>query len=577
MNRLLRRVLLLSPVAAALVVLVPGTASAHPLGNFTVNRYSGIVVTTDAVTVDHVRDLAEIPTAQRRPTIDTSGDDRLSRSELAAWARAECRSAGDDLRVEVDGRPAPLSVRSATARTSKGQAGLPVLRLECSLRAPVSLSGPTSVALVDAAGEREVGWKEVTAVGDGVTLTASDVPERTSSRRLTSYPQDLLSSPLDVTGARLEARPGGPRLQPAATDGSAGSGAAVGTTAALTRGADRLTLAFESLVPGSDQGPLAATVALLGAIVLGAAHAVAPGHGKTVMAFFLSGRRDGALRSAATVGATVTVTHTAGVLLLGLIVSAGTAFAPARLYPWLGLVSGLLVLLVGLSLLRSARHPHTHAHGPDGSHIHPGDSHGHPHDGSPGHPHEHDHSHDHSAGHSAANGHEHPHPHGHGHDHEHPHPVAPSHGRAGVATLERTGTVPTALVRSDHGDPAQDPPRQDAEPAPSSHRSLIAMGLAGGLVPSPSALIVFLGATGLGHPWFGVALVVAFGVGMATTLAAVGLLVMRLRERAESRLRARPSSRLAPLLRLAPLVTASAVVVLGTVVALRGLSGTGLL
>ena len=103
------------------------------------------------------------------------------------------------------------------------------------------------------------------------------------------------------------------------------------------------------------------------------------------------------------------------------------------------------------------------------------------------------------------------------------------------------------------------------------------MGLAGGLVPSPSALVVFLGATGLGHPWFGVALVVAFGVGMATTLAVAGLLVMRLRHRAESRLHARPGSRLAPLLRLAPLVTASAVVVLGAVVAVRGLSGTGLL
>ncbi len=556
MNRLLRRVVLLVPVAAALVVLVPGTASAHPLGNFTVNRYSGIVVSTDAVTVDHVRDLAEIPTAQRRPAIDTSGDGRLSGGELSAWARTECRSAADDLRVQVDGRPAPLSVRSATARSSKGQAGLPVLRLECSLRAPVSVSGPTAVTLDDASGEREVGWKEVTAVGDGVTLTSSDVPDRTSSARLTSYPQDLLSSPLDVTGARLEARPGGARLQPAATGGTAGSDAADGTTAALTRGADRLTLAFESLVPGSGQGPLAAMVALLGAIVLGAAHAVAPGHGKTVMAFYLSGRRDGALRSAATVGATVTVTHTAGVLLLGLLVSAGTAFAPARLYPWLGLVSGLLVLVVGLTLLRSARHPHTHA--PDGSHAH-GHGHDHPH------PHPHDHGHD-SAGHSHSAGHDHGHP--------HPHDVAPSHDRAAIATLERAGAITQAHSHSDHGDPAH---RDDRQPADTSRRSLIAMGLAGGLVPSPSALIVFLGATGLGHPWFGVALVVAFGVGMATTLAVAGLLVMRLRHRAEARLDTHPGSRFAPLLRLAPLLTASAVVILGAVVALRGLSGTGLL
>ena len=70
----------------------------------------------------------------------------------------------------------------------------------------------------------------MTAVGDGVTLTSSDVPDRTSSARLTSYPQDLLSSPLDVTAARLEARPGGTRLQPAAA--AAGAPTADGTTAA---------------------------------------------------------------------------------------------------------------------------------------------------------------------------------------------------------------------------------------------------------------------------------------------------------------------------------------------------------
>ena len=105
----------------------------------------------------------------------------------------------------------------------------------------------------------------------------------------------------------------------------------------------------------------------------------------------------------------------------------------------------------------------------------------------------------------------------------------------------------------------------------------MAIGLAGGLLPSPSALIVFLGATGLGHPWFGVALVVAFGLGMATTLAVVGLLVMRLRERAEHRLSAHPAGRFAPLLRVVPLVTAGSVVVLGAALAFRGFRATGII
>ena len=98
----------------------------------------------------------------------------------------------------------------------------------------------------------------------------------------------------------------------------------------------------------------------------------------------------------------------------------------------------------------------------------------------------------------------------------------------------------------------------------------MAIGVAGGLLPSPSAVLVFLGALALGHPWFGVSLVLAFGIGMAATLCVVGLLVMHLRDRAESRLEVRPSSRLAPLVRAFPLVTALAVTVLGTLLALRG-------
>jgi ABC-type nickel/cobalt efflux system permease component RcnA len=137
---------------------------------------------------------------------------------------------------------------------------------------------------------------------------------------------------------------------------------------------------FQRLATRYDGSPVVALTALLAALLLGAGHALAPGHGKTIMAFYLSGRRQGALRAAATVGATVTATHTAGVLLLGVLVGAGTAFVPARLYPWLGVLSGLLVLGVGLSLLRSARHGHVHGpgghvHGP-GGHVHgPGGHH----------------------------------------------------------------------------------------------------------------------------------------------------------------------------------------------------------
>ncbi|MCY7373999.1 MAG: sulfite exporter TauE/SafE family protein, partial [Spirochaetaceae bacterium] len=503
---------------------------------------SGVIVSMEKVTVDHIVDIAEIPTAQRKPAIDTSGDGTMSKRELAAWVRTECAAATDELQLTLDGLPAALSVAASTARLVPGQAGLPILRGECSLTSDIArLTEATEVRLVDTAGDRDVGWKEMTANGDGTTVTTSDVPRKTRSARLTAYPKDLLSSPLGVTEARFEVAPGGPRL----TTVAVGSGLPTGV---LARGTDRLTLEFEKLLERYDGGPVLFIVVLLASLLLGATHAIAPGHGKTIMAFYLSGRREGALRSAATVGATITGTHTAGVLALGLLVSAGTSFAPARLYPWLGVVSGLLVVAVGLTLLRAARRGapgHTHGNGP-GQHSHGPVQATAPARGElvtsvaadPG-------------AHAGLGStvevidphHEH-HPHDHDHDHPHEHPSEPEH----------THEVP------------------DLSP-----RGLVAIGLAGGLLPSPSALIVFLGATGLGHPWFGVALVVAFGLGMATTLAVVGLLVMRLRERAERRLSAHPAGRFAPLLRVVPLVTAASVVFLGAALAFRGFRATGII
>jgi nickel/cobalt exporter len=90
------------------------------------------------------------------------------------------------------------------------------------------------------------------------------------------------------------------------------------------------------------------------------------------------------------------------------------------------------------------------------------------------------------------------------------------------------------------------------------------MGVAGGLVPSPSALVVLLGAIGLGHTWFGVLLVAAYGVGMAGTLTAAGLLLIRLR----NRFSARPRRALARIMRLMP--AGSAVLVLCVGLGLAG-------
>ncbi|MGH9277544.1 MAG: high frequency lysogenization protein HflD, partial [Acidimicrobiales bacterium] len=184
-------------------------------------------------------------------------------------------------------------------------------------------------------------------------------------------------------------------------------------------------------------------------------------------------------------------------------------FTPERLYPWLGVASGLLVVGIGVNLLRRARRRepvHTHEPEPVRELVTVGGG---------GHAHEHSH----------------PHPHPHPHPHSH-----------------------------DHAD----------RPAELSRRNLLAMGLAGGMVPTPSALVVLLGAIALGRAWFGVVLVVAYGVGMAATLTGAGLLLVRARAAIERRMGHRHPGRLARLSTTLPVVSASVIMAAGLFLAVRG-------
>ena len=197
-------------VALATILLVAGAtgAAAHPLGNFTVNTYSGLRVGPDRLVVDYVVDMAEIPTFQTRQTIDADHDGRVGVGEADRWRARECPRLAGGLRVAVDGRPAPLAVTGSALRFPEGVGGLETLRLECALAAPLAAAG--SLTFADANLEGRVGWREVTAVGDRATLEAADVPATSASARLTAYPSDQLSSPLDQRTATLRFRPGGP-------------------------------------------------------------------------------------------------------------------------------------------------------------------------------------------------------------------------------------------------------------------------------------------------------------------------------------------------------------------------------
>ncbi|SEU39319.1 nickel/cobalt transporter [Nonomuraea wenchangensis] len=445
------RFALLSALAGLLLpALFAGPAAAHPLGNFTVNHYNGLVVTPGGIGNLAVVDLAELPTLQADPDVD------------AGYAGRRCAALAAAQRLVVAGTAVPWRVTEAGFAYAPGMGGLRTSRLTCRLTAAVRASGP--VEFSDAFEQDRIGWREISAAGDGVRLSGSTVPSASVSDELRTYPEDLLSDPLDQRTATFTVSAGGPATGGSGTvPGGLGAGGPVGEAfAALDRtftgliGADALTLPLGLLAVGL-------------AVVLGAGHALIPGHGKTVMAAYLAGRR-GRPRDAVVVGATVTATHTAGVLVVGLALTAFTTLAGETVLSWLGVASGALIAVIGVRLLLNARRPVPR--------------------------------------------------HGHGHGH--------SGKRAG----------------------------------------LVGLGVAGGLVPSPSALIVLLGAIALGRTWFGVALVTAYGAGMAATLTVTGLLLVKLVDRLERR--AAAGRRLAARVSgLAPLGTAAMVVLLGAGLAVR--------
>jgi nickel/cobalt exporter len=211
-----RRGAVLVALAALLVAAGAARAAAHPLGNFTVNTYSGLRVGPDRLVVDYVVDMAEIPTFQTRQTIDTDHDGQIGGAEAAGWRDQECPRLADGLRATVDGQPAPLTVTGSALHFPKGVGGLETLRLECALTAPLPPGRAPSrtVAYADTNLQGRVGWREITAIGDRATLEAADVPATSASARLTTYPSDQLASPLDRRTATLRVRLAAPRPPP---------------------------------------------------------------------------------------------------------------------------------------------------------------------------------------------------------------------------------------------------------------------------------------------------------------------------------------------------------------------------
>jgi ABC-type nickel/cobalt efflux system permease component RcnA len=299
--------------------LVPAAAEAHPLGNFTVNHYLGVVIRPDAVLLDYVVDMAEIPAFQARPQIEEDP------------ART-CRDLASGIVVRVDEHRIVPVLTTDRLTFPPGQGGLETLRLECGYRADLAVRVSSRVLNVEDMNHADrIGWREIVARGEGASLSTT-LPEESVSARLTAYPQSLVSTPLDV-------RSGAARVSvPAARD------------------------ALPITIPAPD-GAVGLAAALLLAIALGAFHALTPGHGKTVMAAYLVGTR-GTRAQAFFLAVAVALSHTVGVLALAALTLAGSAvLAPERVYPYLSAISGTLILALGTLMVGArARHAHAHRH-----------------------------------------------------------------------------------------------------------------------------------------------------------------------------------------------------------------------
>ncbi|MGH7798145.1 MAG: nickel/cobalt transporter [Candidatus Binatia bacterium] len=509
--------LIASVLLAAWTIIFPEAVPAHPLGNFSISQYSAIRIIGNEIDLRYIIDMAEIPTFQE---IQESGiAPKAENPSLEDYLTRKSELLRDGLKLEVNGKPIPLRTESKEIIFPPGAGGLPTMKIGVLYKAKLigdSKGGEHLLSYRDGNFPGRAGWKEIIAVAEpGTRILNSSVPEVDRSSQLNDYPTDLLNSPPQQLEAKVAFSAAVVPASVASTaiswiDAGAGEKARPVsnqiTRAEVSKSASKIepakqpahTAIIESVVIDADSTganedspvrlqtnrqatprnsftDLIATkqlglgiilIALAVAVGLGAFHALEPGHGKTLVAAYLVGSR-GTVKHAFLLGLIVTAAHTAGVYLLGAVtLYASRYIVPEQLYPWLGVISGVMIASLGAVLLVrryldkegvSSHHHHHHAH-----HAHSSDHHHHR-----GH---HDHSH-------------------HGHTHHH-------------HRLNQRVSL----------------------------RELLTLGISGGIVPCPAALVVLLSAVSMQRIGFGLLLIVAFSIGLAAVLIAVGLLMVYARE-----------------------------------------------
>jgi ABC-type nickel/cobalt efflux system permease component RcnA len=500
---------LLAPIAA-LALALPAHADtvASLLGNFTVNQFAGLRVSERAIDIRYTVVYGQLPALRELHAADVDGDGVTTQVERDAHARKLGQELARGFAVTENGKAVAVRATSSASSLPTEQGGFS-LRLDVDLVGELAASGARAIAFANDNFPRQLGWREIAVTAaPGIAVYDADAYSTSLTGGLAEAPRELpASGPLAERTARFTfkagaAPPGAVTIAPRA-GAAAVSTSAEGDAGWLRAQARRIV----DLIASPTLSPGLAALALLAAMLLGALHAFAPGHGKTVVGAYLVGSRASA-RHAAFLGVTVTVTHTLGVFALGFATLFASAYVvPERIFPVLGFVSGLIVLGMGV-MLAIRRWPAAR----DAMR---------------------------SQAFRAVAGH-------------------------GGFMMGRMQHAHAAAGWHSHGGAwhSHAPP-----PDRVTWRSLLALGVSGGLVPCPSAMVLLLAAIALNKTAFGLALVVAFSAGLALTLTAIGLVFLYARDRLPAGARAPRWTR------VIPLASAAVVVLIGALLCHAALTG----
>lgn len=461
--------------ALSLMLCAPLQVFPHPLGNFTINAFTSIEPARDRIRVRYVVDMAEIPAFQVLQKIGVEAEnasESSSQTKLDAYLAEMVADYGANLVLTVDGKRIPLEATTKRISLPQGQGNLPTLRIECDFVAvfderfsAASVEAARQVRFEDLNYRERVGWREtIVAPAASIVVFDSTVFSSSLTNELRNYPEDLLAAPLAERGAQFSFTAGVIPQGAAALLTREGRPASVAQPDKLAQLISLRELTFGVVI-----------TALLLAFGLGAMHALSPGHGKTVVGAYLVGSR-GTARHAIFLGLTVTLTHTSSVFALGLVTYFASAYIlPERLYPVLSFISGLIVVIIGASLfvrrLRSAIEPANF-------------------------------NRDNESGDALA---------------------SPTVGGKDEDDASIHARSQGGIAMHTHGDGG----RAHSHAPPSggvTWKNLLALGISGGLLPCPSALVVLLAAVAAERAGFGLLLILSFSLGLAFTLSAIGML-----------------------------------------------------